>query len=262
MSIQKASHYFSISLGFLSLSIVLNSALAQENPDETVDREPASQRQNRVRTQKVSPARLPIIVPVYPSAEVKSRPQSQPRTGQPIYVPVPVYIQAPPPPPKKSPPLVGLVLTGLLSFEMGSGGNQSFGTPGFGLTVAYSFTPVWRLGITGQLIDATPDDLGTGSGATAVIQVVTGSIEYHFPGLESLFVGVKAGTGFRTSSFSTPLAGTSTLIAPTYGGYAGWNFQIIDPLGLSPQFGVLRIATPIPITDMEIQLGIHYWPWR
>lgn len=157
-------------------------------------------------------------------------------------------------------PQVGLVISGLLGFDLVDSGTQSAGNPGFGITVGYCFSPTWTLGVSVSLVNSNPDDVATAGGATSSIALFTGMIDYHFRGLESLYFGARVGTGLRTSTFSTPLAGSATTYSLAYGGVAGWNFQILDTFALSPQVGYERIDTPVATSDIAIQLAIRYWP--
>ena len=75
-----------------------------------------------------------------------------------------------------------------------------------------------------------------------------------------MYAGLRIGTGLRSTTFSTPLAGSASTLNLAYGFLGGWNFQLIDALALSPQIGYQRVETAVPTSDISIQLAIRYWP--
>jgi len=152
------------------------------------------------------------------------------------------------------------VISGLLALDNPMSGDQSGSNPGFGLSVAYTLTPRWTLGLGFQNIMMTPADLTQSLQATSSFNTLFFLADYSFPGLENLWVGSRLGAGIRTSSYSIPTAGSSNINAILYGFMAGWRFQILDALALNPQAGFLIITTPIATTDILVLLAVQYWP--
>ena len=106
MPSQKSFLIHTLSVLIAGLTLQGNLLFAQEPDMDKKDREPANQHSVRRR-------------PVRTNA-------------QPVYTPQ--YI------PQKRHPRVGLVISGLLGYDMLSSGNQSASNPGFGITVGYAFT--------------------------------------------------------------------------------------------------------------------------
>lgn len=178
------------------------------------------------------------------------------KTAVPIY-----YVPYVPPVDKPMPSRLHRFSFGaLVGFDMITSGLQEVGSPGFGAAVTYVMTPVWTVGISGQFLNSTPEDLSKSTGATSTLTLLLGTLDYHFPGLDNLYLGARVGAGLRNSIYSTPLSGNTTTTSIAFGGLAGWKFQIIDALSLSPQAGVVRVTTAEPTMDMFFQLAIQYWP--
>jgi hypothetical protein len=182
---------------------------------------------------------------------------AQPRKEKKIYY-VPYYV------PQVSKPLPSrfnrFVISGLLGLDNPMSGDQSGSNPGFGVSGGYTLTPRWTLGMGFQNINTTPSELGQSMQATSSFNTLFFLADYNFPGLENLWVGARLGAGIRTSSFSIPTAGSSSLNAILYGFMAGWRFQILDALALNPQAGLLILTTPVSTIDICVLLAIQYWP--
>jgi hypothetical protein len=153
-----------------------------------------------------------------------------------------------------------LHLAALLGYDMLSSGNQTAEAPSLGVAIGISVNPVWTLGVAFTTVNSTSPDLAQSAGATSALNILSPFIEYHFPGLEAMFLGIRGGAAMRSSSYTTPLAGSSNKFYFSYGPYAGWDFRLSNALSLAPQVGFTNIVAPVPINDIQIQLGVRYWP--
>src|SRR4051794_2716689 len=95
-----------------------------------------------------------------------------------------------------------------------SSGTPSVSTNGFtwGGRVGYRFTPTWELGLEFNTMNCS-NTIGTTSVTTvnSTMSLLMVDFDYHFGGdFNPLFLGVRAGVGFSSSSFTGAITGSST----------------------------------------------------